>query len=269
MIKVLCFSKDRPLQLQAYLDSLLVLGGINIWRDKVTVLVADKTPYQHMFGKQYPDCVEWIDEQGNFDYAMRQYAETLKDTDTVLFGCDDVVWIRPTNLQAIPAFLEVAKDIIGFSFRLGKNISQKPTQVNKDKVFYQWSWLNQPSHWGYPFELMASVYRGSMIKEIVNANKTQMQCPNHLESFGVTYCINNKREQHPYMTMFNTPNYAVAQDVNRVQHHFQNKYDGTEEHSVENLKTLFEQGKEIDWSNLFGIVPSEPFCGKNYWKIKE
>jgi hypothetical protein len=262
-MRVVVFSKDRPLQLQAYLQSLLTLAA----HPSLQIYVI--SPHSEDYNKllsEYDWRVAWLIEENGFDATIRKFSESLYDDDIILFGCDDVNYIRPVNLGVITNIMQIP-NILGFSLRLGKNILNRPEQINDSKVFFEWEWTGKPSHWGYPFELMASAYRGSLIKEIINDNKSQMQCPNHLESHGVNYCINNKRDQ-PYMAMFNTPNYAVAQDVNRVQHHFQNKYDGGEEHDAEYLKTLFRQRKKLDWENLFGIVPNEPFVGRNYWKIK-
>lgn len=257
------------MQLEAYLDSLFILAGVSTFDGNVTVLLNNKEDYQELIDvyKNVP-ALSWVDDNGDFDSAIRQYAATLNDNDVVLFGCDDVVFTRPVGIQIMDALLPNIPQALGFSLRLGKNILNRPEPSENPGVFYTWKWANQPSHWGYPFELMASCYRGSLIKEIIESNKSQMQSPNHLESHGVTYCINNKRETQPNMAMFNTLNYAVAQDVNRVQDYFQNKYDGAEEHHQEHLKTLFKQGKRLDWTNLFGIVPSDCFVGKNYWKIK-
>ena len=263
-MKLVLFSKDRPLQLEAYLDSFLTLvcsSDISIY-----VISPDSEDYNKLLNK-YNWHVFWVVEQNGFDATLRNFVNNnIRDDDCVLFGCDDVNYIRPASLSVISSILEVNPKALGFSLRLGKNIANRPEPINSNKVFFQWEWNNKPSHWGYPFELMASAYRGSLVKEIVQSNKSEMQCPNHLESYGVNYCINNKQDQNS-MIMFNTANYAVAQDVNRVQHHFQNKYDGTEEHDVEYLKTLFNQGKRLDWTNLFGIVPSDCFVGKNYWKV--
>lgn len=269
MIKVLVFSKNRPMQLEAYLDSLFTLTGVSTYADNVAIILNNKEDYAELIDSYSSiTSLQWIDDKGNFDYALRNYAESITEHDTVLFGCDDVVFIRPVGIHIIENILGEMTDTLGFSLRLGKNIANCPKQEGDARVFYPWNWINKPSHWGYPFELMASCYRGSLVKEIIESNKSQMQCPNHLESYGVTYCINNKREQQPIMAMFNTLNYAVAQDVNRVQHHFQNKYDGTEEHDPEYLKTLFKDGKRLDWTNLFGIVSSDCFVGHSYWKVK-
>jgi hypothetical protein len=265
MIKALIFSKDRPLQLHAYLDSLF--GLTNIRQEQVSIIVPSLDDYMAV-SKEFPEVV-WINEKviGGFDLSLREYVNSdLNDDDILLFGCDDVVYIRPCSLAYIPKILE-NKDYLGFSLRLGKNIVPRPLSRGTGMVF-SWPWAGFGSHWGYPFELMASCYRGSLVKEIVNSNKGQMHCPNHLESYGVTYCINKKGSVHPEMAMFNSPNYAVAMDVNRVQHHFQNKFTGSEMQDVEYLKKIFREGKRLDWTELFGIQPQDCFVGNLYWKVK-
>lgn len=263
MLKVLVFSKDRPLQLRSYLESLLTLGGC----ENINVITPTRTDYEQLID-QTPD-VNWIfesDNGGGFDLTFREFCKTLNDDDLVLFGCDDVVFTRPFNLAFLPYFFEREKNVIGFSLRLGRNI-QPAIPVQELGIMTYWRWPGMPSHWGYPFELMASVYRATLVKEIAENVKSHMQCPNHLESSGVTYVIQNKQQTQPYMTMYRSPSFAVAQDVNRVQHHFQNKYNGDSSQEPEYLKTMFKQGKALEWGNLFGIEPPDCFVGNRYWRI--
>ena len=266
MLKVLVFSKDRPLQLQAYLESMFALGGV--YTPSVSVILPDKTDYEPLI-ERYED-IDWVFESehgGGFDLTLREYtSEVLDDDDFVLFGCDDVVFTRPFNVNFAPAFLTQEKNVLGFSLRLGHNI-QPGIPVQDLGILMYWRWPGMPSHWGYPFELMASVYRASLLKEILDNTKDQIQCPNHLESFGVTHVMRTKAESHPYMSMFRSASSAVAQDVNRVQHHFQNRYNGDNFQDAEYLKTLYKQGKRLEWGNLFGIEPPDCFVGNRYWKV--
>ncbi len=267
VLKAIVFSKDRPLQLQAYLESLFFCT--NVQEDQVYIIIPREEEYKKLIEK-FPD-INWTYEWwfGSFDRALRFIVDAkIKQDDAVLFGCDDVTYIRMVNLDFIPKLLIVSEnELLGFSLRLGTNIIQKPINQSHDKRFFVWQWRNTPGHWGYPFELMSSVYRGKVVKEIVTSNPDEMKSPNHLESYGVMYCIKNSVPE--MVGMLNTNNYAVAQDVNRVQNYFQNKFTGTNEQEIENLKDLFEKGCRLDWTNLFGIVPSDVFVGNRYWRVNE
>ncbi len=265
MIKALVMSKNRPLQLHGYLSSITSLTSI-AQRD-ITVLLPDMTDYEEV-AKNFPE-VSWLKESdhGGFDSAYRYYVENLSGDDTLLYGCDDVVFIRPVGLNSIPSILENNPNLIGFSLRLGRNISPRPTMEAVGMVSI-WNWTQQPwGHFGYPGELMASLYRASLIKEFVNNTKKQIKTPNYLESEFVTYLINNKGQESPEMSMFNSDSYALAVAVNRVQNDFQNKVMGGSDHDPDLLKEKYKQGYRMDWTLLFGIKPQDCFVGANYFRL--
>ncbi len=263
MIKALCFSKGRPLQLQGYLNSLLCMTGIE--PENVAVIYYDDDDYKAL-KKQRPT-IEWIAEQehGGFDLALREYADRNKDN-CILFGCDDCVYIRPCSLKLAESILTKIPTFIGFSFRLGLNIRGLPQKQSFGAVF-DWHWPSSVHHYNYCFELMGSMYRGSLLCEILEWKK-QIPTPNYLESYGVQYCHQFKVDKQPNMCMFNTSNYLHAYDVNRIQNDFQNKTNGTSEHDPEVLKDLFRQGKRLDWEASFNTVDNECFVGDKYWKVK-
>jgi hypothetical protein len=263
MIKALVFSKDRPLQLHSYLSSLTKLTSVD--ESDVSIIVPSMDDYRGVADTfRY---VNWFQEEGGgFDNVFRKYTESLDDDGFTLFGCDDVVYIRPCGLNMIPMVLNKNPDLIGFSLRLGRNIYPRPMFEASGAVL-TWAWPGWQSHFGYPFELMASVYRNSLIKEIVAATKSQIKSPNYLESYGVTYCIQNKHADQPKMAMFNTDSYALAFDINRVQHDFQNKFSGTQNESADVLKEKYTQGYLIDWTNAFGIKPQDCFVGNRYFTL--
>lgn len=274
MIKCIVFSKDRPLQLQAYLDSLLYYTNIN--RDCVFVLYKNEGNHYEILKEKY-NGVNFFDEK-HIDYTVwkeHTFNEVLKSTffydincdeDAILFGCDDCVFIDHVNLDSAEKFLNENTDVLCVSLRLGLNIRDiAPPVVCEDIRFYKWYWPNSHSHWGYPFELMGTIYRASFVKEILNADHKPFRCPNDLESFGVMYAMKNCR--YPFMSMFNHNNLLVAMDVNRCQDYFQNKYDGGSEHTIKHLKKLFKEGKVIDWINLNQISPPNVFVGRKYWRI--
>lgn len=261
-VKSLVFSKDRPMQLWSYLKSLLCLTSIR--ESEISVIHPFSDEYQSLH-YTFP-LINWIieNEYGGFDASLRHYANDLDDNDIMLYGCDDVVWIRPCTMNVVP---QVLKDpaVLGFSYRLGINTKDLP-QNKGDNAIFVWDWTQSKHHFYYCFDLMASCYRGSLLKEILNQNEN-IKTPNFLESYGVNYCFKNKRNEQPLMAMFNTNNYAVAFDVNRVQHEFANKINGTIEQDAETLKNDFNHNKRIDWRKAFNSIDPEPFVGTRYWQI--
>lgn len=262
MLNVLVFSKDRPMQLDAYLKSLMFCSDVA--PEQITVIVPSMEHYKKIEEETFVNFLP-EDKNGGFENTLKIYSNFVNDHDIILFGCDDVVFTRPFCTGFLDDFLGYDNSILGFSYRLGTNIYPRPLK-DTTGAFFTWQWRGNPKHWGYPFELMASVYRADLLREILN-NKQGIKSPNHLESAGTMYCIENKYTSHPKMAMLNTVNYAVAQDVNRVQHDFPNKITGTQEQDAKHLIDLYNQGKRLDWENLFNIVPNDVFVGNTYWRV--
>ena len=262
MLKVLCFSKDRPLQLHGYLESLSFCG--QVYPEDISVIYA-KSPHYKPLVEFFPR-VNFIEEDQQFDKVFRDYINSLDDKDLIIPGCDDVVYYRMFPLYALSQAM-LDPSLLGFSLRLGKNIKSSPVIGNNFPVI-TWEWAKAGSHWGYPFELMATLYRVSFIKELLKNCQIELKSPNYFESFGVNYCINNGvSKTHPYLAMFNTNNYCAAQDINRVQHDFPNKFGGTEDQSAEKLIEAYNSGKRLAWWNLWDIAPSDCFVQNNYFKL--
>jgi hypothetical protein len=227
MVQAVVFSKDRPLQLTAYLESLLFCTGLN--PDKIHVIIPDDSAYRSTVKTH--DRVHWHRESlfGGFGSTLRHVIlRHISKNDNVLFGCDDVVFIRQVNLQTAADHLRQCPSVVGFSLRMGANMPRHPASVGGGNLFYQWHWPNAEWHWGYPFELMASVYRGGLVRHILSASDPdQVRTPNHFENLGVAFVRNSLPSIQPLLTMFKTPSYAVGQDVNRVQHDFTNATGST------------------------------------------
>ena len=266
MIKCLVFTKDRPLQFEAYLESLFFCSGIE---DHQIHIIAPDDQYYKKLVQTYPGA-NWHFET----WFGRSFAETLRwvvfnrmaETDYLLFGCDDVIYTRMFNLRMVEMLLHNLEpaNVLGFSLRLGTNIQGCNTIPEDHSLYRMWRWRGKRGHFGYPFELMATVYSVRRVREIINA-LNEIKLPNDLELGGMKYCRALLGETQ--LCMFNTPNYAVAQDVNRVQNDYQNTIHGTEEHGAENLIAAYQRGAKLDWSNLFGINPPDAFVGDQYWKL--
>ncbi len=134
--------------------------------------------------------------------------------------------------------------------------------------FVTWQWHGLGGHWGYPFELMASVYKADLVREIIQAHGDKIKSPNYLESFGTQYCWQTKYISHPYLSRFNADGKAVAQDVNRVQSDFPNQFGGGPEQDANYLLEQYKLGKRLNWNKAYGSKNDDVFVGNRYWKIQ-
>lgn len=293
-MKVLVFSKDRPMQLDAYLASLLHFSGLP--QSAVTVLLCHDSSYQPL-SDAYP-AVNWLTESTGFHAALEHWTEGLDHDEHVLFGCDDVVYFRELDPAAITRYLAAHPDILGFSLRLGTNIegahaitasagdrnARGNTRGDTHDGIVTWPVEQHRRHWGYPFELMGTVYRASLVKQVIRGGG-KFRVPNDLEAIGNRMCRSDRSwwlkrfgrwirgyyrdferlTSNPRLAMSNGPSYCAAQDVNRVQTVVANSVQGTEQHAAAQLKARFAAGARLDWKRLSGITPSDCFVGQRYW----
>ncbi len=266
MLKVLAFTKDRPLQFEAYLSSLLTLSDIQ--PEQISVILPSCGEYTQTISDERFEGVNWIEESrhGGFDKTFRKWIKELGEDDLVLFGCDDCVFIRPFVTKPIEEYMLLSPESIGFSLRLGQNIEGCPIDGYSGMIA-EYRWEVATSHWSWCFELMSTVYRADLAKEIADTCKQEIKCPNFYESHGVIYCTQYKPNLLPYMGMFNSDSYLVAFDVNRVQDYFENKIQSSQDLNVEHLKDIYNQGRRLYWQNAFNISPKDIFVGDQYWKV--
>jgi hypothetical protein len=119
---VIVFSKDRPLQLEALLRGLHDLttaadaGPIHVLHLASAPLF--ERGYE-LLQASFPD-VRFVREQ-RFDEDLRRILDGL---DCVTFLVDDAVFYRPFDWRAAYETVEGRGDILGFSLRLGLNLSR-------------------------------------------------------------------------------------------------------------------------------------------------
>lgn len=255
------FSKDRPMQLDAYLASLLYYSDIQ--QKDIVVLLYDAKNYSYLL-EQYPN-VKFISEDTHGGFFNTFQSVVNNADDKILFGCDDVVYIREFTTDIIEKCLDQYPNTIGFSLRLGSNIKSWPPGEYSTKIVL-WKWAIASDAWNYPWECMASCYHKALVQKIIEKYGDKIKNPNFLESYGFYYVCEHTFDQ-PYLAMFNSESYAVAQDINRVQDLFPNAIHGDETQTSENLIKLYYEGYRLDWMNLRHITPPDFFVGNTYFKL--
>lgn len=262
---VIAFTKDRPIQFEAYLASLLKYAK-GIEEKDIFIVMPKKDPLYDRIFSQYKNVNPRLETGSTFHDTFKSVLNVdCKKYDFILFGCDDVVFFRNFSVPAIEDQLTVFEDLFGFSLRLGKNIKQnQPNIEHLSSEWFMWNWTKCTHHWGYPFELMATVYRKSDVIKLHNSLLPQRN-PNDLEAFGYVASGQMFGRNKPLLAA-NEVSIAAAQDVNRVQDIYKNAIHGTKEHSPENLKAKFLTHK-IDIDNFNDIVPDDCFIGDKYFKL--
>lgn len=256
------FSKNRAMQLRAQLESMKFYTGFS---DMIYIITPTVELYEDI-GKDFTN-VYFIDEKVDhgFHMAFDRLIAQFADDDIILLSVDDFVYTNYFNLANARVLNNKSlTNVVGLTLRMGRNTVpyDESWNVSGSLPFVIYDWRGKPSHLGYPFDVSASFYKASLIKEIIANTKRPINIPNDLESFGVQYIYNSKSDSLPYYMMNNGLSIGCCADLNRVQDLYQNKTQGGEECTAENMNEMYKQGKRINWSNYYMIAPPEPFIGK-------
>ena len=241
MISVIVFSKDRPMQLHAYLESLLMFSDIAEENISVLYKKNDRIPYNRVI--QSFSKVKWIEEVNFVQQigALMQEAE-----DYILFGCDDVVFIDYFKITDIIPFLEKHDDVFGYSIRLGTNFSQIPQDIHNVDGSLVWDWkINLDDYWNYPWELDCTVYRKADAIELYNQYADKMYNPNYFES---VIAINARKIiKRKLMACAEHKIKAICITVNRVQDTHMNDFDSSTQTDIYTLSSIYnEEDNKLD-----------------------
>ena len=267
-VECLCFSKDRPLQLDGYLRSIRRAIRFPI---PVTILYKTSVPFfdrgYRQLQEAFPD-VTFIPEtdfgKQTLDWINRVQAPLI------LFGCDDVLFHRPVSLvRAIDMFRN--EHLLAFSLRLGKNVQYShsrpaavplPNAVILEDVM-RWDWRTVEAEWGYPFELDGTLYRTAVIRMLFRLLEEKSRAmgfpgswhqPNLLEGAGNVFI--KMMNIMPLMASF-TEACLVVPTVNRVQEVCPNSLQGA------SLSTdRLEQLRRNDWE-----MDLNEYCRRTFSKV--
>lgn len=235
---MLCFSRDRPLQLDGYLRSLKTTckGTFHL-----TVLFSCS---DSKFGSAYQELesvhhdVEFVQEV-NFKQQTRKLVNAAKSP-TFMFGCDDVIFKRDWMLPSIIEIFKRVPRLIGFSLRLGSEITSfYSAQVMvgmaapdflETRPFLVWRWLGQARDWGYPWEMCCTIYPTRFVRDMIRAldsrpftrpwKQRDWGHPNRLEAHGED--IISKFATSDLMASYPLAR-ANTLTINRVQEVFENR----------------------------------------------
>jgi hypothetical protein len=202
-VNLVVFSKDRPLQLHGMLTSVL-----HRWRGAVVVNVLARVqpPYADAYAEveqEFAGSARFFREE---DFATGVEALLSGEAPYSCFGCDDVVYTLPVDVTEVDAAFQATPDLLGYSLRLGKNTEADmfgrplpqpaflPTaaprfdeyggDVAEDGLL--WDAAGAVGDWGYPWEVLGTVYPTEYVRATVRAlvRDGQVQNPSTLEDAG-------------------------------------------------------------------------------------
>jgi hypothetical protein len=301
LVSNIVFTKNRPLQFEAYLESLYrhfpaeIIQTYILYKEE---LFGEQ--YDELFGR-YPNCtvIRETDFHGDFLKLLNEI-----NTRYILFGIDDVVYFDSVDFKVIDeTFKKFPSDIFGFSLRFGEKTIKAGNDILSqtaaaDETVYGIDWTKgQTSVTRYPFELCATIYPmvlvGNIIKSSMSSNKFARKLflpdsglikliskvmkprkilkkfgfffnPNTLESWNCKWCQRNI-DKIPHYIYFQK-NCASAIQVNMVNTSTLNEYDKCE-WTVERLNEMYKQGYRFDINKLKENKPAKTQSDKSYFLL--
>jgi hypothetical protein len=296
-INCILFSKDRAMQVDATLQSYFVYC-LDPENTKITILY---TCSNEQHSKQYKQLMQdWKKKPqvtfkeekdfhkdllnilnpfskwnlDNFQYKLLlntdpriakrlQHIVAIPRTDAVvLFLVDDTIFTSEFYLQEISTALLTNPDALGFSLRLGKNISHsymlrrdeiQPIFNKIDNHFLKFNWTDGDMDFGYPLEVSSSVYR--LVDVISSLICVPFTNPNYLEG-GMNVNKTKFLSNHPNLLCYPFSK-AFCNPINLVQNvSLENRRAEQIQYSTNELAVLFDQGKRINIDPFHHFVPN-------------
>lgn len=302
IISNIVFTKNRPLQLDAYLESLYNYFPSELIQTYILYkaeLFEDE--YKQLFRK-YANCI--VIKESRF---YRDLSNLLSEISTkyVLFGVDDVVYFDSVDFDVVDeTFNKFSRSIFGFSLRFGEESIKDGGDtvceaVSAGQRVFSIDWTQgQTPNTRYPFELCATIYTTALIKRIMhnvsNSNVVVEKLfspgsalmkalgriiskrsvlrplgyfydPNTLEAWYCRWCRKNPLLLPP--SLYFQKLCASAIQVNMVNTSTANTTDGSDETTVEALAEKYRLGHRLDIDFVAQNKPMGIHSGKQYFKL--
>ena len=273
-VNVIVFSKDRPLQLHGMLTSVF-----RYWRSdvRVGVLVREddrtRSAYAAVEAEFSSGPVRFLYESDFAPALIRLLVEAT--TPHVCFGCDDVVYTAPVDMAEIYHAFQATTDLLGYSLRLGKNTEADMFgRPLPQPVFFPaatprfdeyggdvvndgllWDARNGAGDWGYPWEVLGTVYPTDYVRATVRAlvRDGQVQNPSTLEDAGWRRWMEHAGDR--YVMRSYARSRLVVPTVNLVQSVFGNGIVGPAGMDPVFLLDCWNRGLRLDVDRYRGMTP--------------
>lgn len=264
-VSIIVFSKGRPMQLHAYLESLLLFSDAR--QEDITVLCCETEGIHYEKVMDRFAQVHWHIEKKFEDDLKQAVAEAGS---YIMFGCDDVVFTRPFSLEKAADYLAKSPEVFGFSMRLGENIVPIPVDaVCKDGIM-EWNWeQSNEQHYNYPWELDCTVYRKEDVEMLIAEEEKVIKNPNYFEAI-INDDNRNSKIHRKFMACNEKHGCAVVITVNRVQESYQNGYDDSMMTDIYSLDRLYhEEENTLDIEKIAQLENHVVHVGAEYFILRK
>lgn len=255
----LIFSKDRAMQLEGTLRSFYMHCKDTQSTDLTVIYKTSNALHDKLYDalkKEYSNVV-FIKEK---DFK-EQVLPLIRKYTYVLFLVDDNMFVRDFYITNITRSIDMNKNAIGFSLRLGENTvycyalnaAQKlPMFSSVEKDILKYDWVHAELDFGYPLEVSSSVYR---VKEIYPLlAQIQFSNPNTLEnqmSANKQIYVNTRP-----ILLCGKFSFTFCAPLNIVQNVCDNRVGSETCYSSETLANKFGEGYRIDVDKYMHFTPN-------------
>jgi hypothetical protein len=236
-VAAVVFSRDRALQLDAFLQSV---------RRHAPALVEQMSVIYRSTARDYARAYEvlrgeWSSVQWREEASFSaDVAESLGERSFVVFHTDDDLYFGDVDSFSI------AEQFACFSFRLGRNttycypldLDEEMSPVRSGRTWIAWRWRDHgPGAFGYPLALNGHVFRRADVHGWLA--RSEFRNPNELEVALQSFL----EELPPLMASFRDSR-LVNVPANLVNESFANRNAAS--HDIHELNARFLRGERID-----------------------
>lgn len=247
-VDFILFSKNRPMQLRALLESMFhfVDGSII---NSIRVIFTFDPGYENGYAKVSSEFPAVIFVKEN-DFKGQTISILEQSIDHVCFLVDDIIFFRPVAGDVTPKSTDVC-----FSLRLGKNCKYSHPanswyslpSLHEEGNSITWDWAKGEYDFGYPFSLDGHIFRRDDILQ--SCGSSIFRSPNSLENSLVYW--NPHMEKFKLMRMRAFHNSClVGIPVNRVNNEVPNRFGLEFSITEPELQSIFDEGKRIAWEEM-------------------
>lgn len=263
-ISIIVFSKGRPMQMHAYLESLLKFSDAEQEMIQVLYCETENIRYEKLM-RSFP-MVKWIKES-KFEQDLKSIIADAGEY--IMFGCDDVVFTGTFSLAKAAAYLQEHSQVFGYSMRLGENIKPTPDNLSTDEAVLEWKWDCENQHYNYPWELDCTLYRKEDVVRMTKEEENPIKNPNYYEAM-ITSDNRSKRITRPNMACNRKSGCAIVITVNRVQETHQNGFDDSMLTDIYSLDRLYnDEDNTLDIDKIAAMDNHIIHVGAEYFILRK
>lgn len=247
-VGVLVFSKDRALQLELCIHSL-----VHHWSDTAPIVVlyaASNARHEAQYrtlASEYSGVT--FQRQGDFRPDIEAI---LAQWQHVCFVVDDTIFTHAFSLERAAAAIG-KRGALGFSLRLGKNVTHggppesEPFRLpschgGPNILSWRWSEAGEDRGFGYPLEISSSVYPTATIRAMTA--RYRYDSPNQLEA--VLHECRKGHEHEPMLCYSHSVAFSAVWNTTQQGKAYSCGM------TAEQMADAFDAGKRLDWKAYAG-----------------